>query len=217
MAQQDIQAVVFDYGGVLTNPVREAIGAWLSAEGIDPLSFSVTLKAWMSRDVPYGTPIHRLEMGDVTIDEFDRLLAAELITHTGAPVDPAGVLARMFAALRTDDDMFGLVKELRELGLRVGLLSNSWGNSYPRDLIDPLFDSIIISSEVRLRKPQPEIYLMAAEQLAVPAETIVFVDDAEPNLIGAQAVGLQTILHESAAQTRAALRAWLPALQQGDA
>jgi putative hydrolase of the HAD superfamily len=170
----------------------------------------------MSRDVAYGTPIHRLEMGEVSIAEFDRLLAAELITHAGTPVDPVGVLAKMFAAMRLDDAMFDLVRELRELGLRVGLLSNSWGNSYPRDLIDPLFDSIIISSEVRLRKPQPEIYLMAAEQLAVPAESIVFVDDAEPNLIGAQAVGLQTIRHESAVQTRAALRTWLPALQQGD-
>jgi putative hydrolase of the HAD superfamily len=202
--------VVFDFGGVLTNPVRDSIAAWLEADGIEPASFSRTLKAWLSREAAEGTPIHRLETGELTVEEFDVLLAAELTTVDGGPVHPVGVLARLFAGMRPDPEMFALAEDLRDVGVRVALLSNSWGNTYPRERIDALFDPVVISGEVGLRKPLAPIYELTLERLGLQAERVVFVDDAEPNVLGARAVGMRALLHADAAATRAALADLVP-------
>ncbi|MDI3409224.1 HAD family hydrolase [Streptomyces cavernicola] len=207
-----VDAVVFDFGGVLTGPVRDSIDAWLARDGIDPASFSRTLKAWLARDAPDGTPIHRLETGELSSAEFDALLAAELSTVDGRPVDPVGVLARLFAELREDEAMFDLAAELRRLGVRVGLLSNSWGDIYPRERLEALFDPLVISAEVGLRKPHAAIFELTLERLRLPASRVVFIDDAEPNVLGARAVGLRALLHTDAAATRAALAKLVPGL-----
>ncbi|WP_225802841.1 HAD family phosphatase [Streptomyces sp. NK15101] len=207
-----VEAVVLDYGGVLTLPVKESIAAWIEADGIDPQSFSRTLRAWMSRDAPVGTPIHRLETGELSVAEFDVLLAAELTTVDGRPVDPVGVLSRLFAGMRPDPAMFALVEELRALGVRVALLSNSWGNTYPRERIDALLDPVVISGEVGLRKPAAPIYELTLARLGVAPASALFVDDAEPNVLGARAVGMRAHLHVDAPSARAALAALVPGL-----
>ncbi|PBC71081.1 putative hydrolase of the HAD superfamily [Streptomyces sp. TLI_235] len=209
-----VDAVVFDYGGVLTGQVRHSIAAWLEADGIEPESFSRTLRAWLSRDAEDGTPIHRLETGELTIEEFDALLAAELVTVDGTAVDPVGVLARLFAGMRPDQAMFELAGELRDLGIRVALLSNSWGNTYPRERIDPLFDPVVISGEVGLRKPLAPIYRYTSDLLGVRSDRVLFIDDAEPNVLGARAVGMQALLHTDADTTRAALADLVPGLSR---
>ncbi|MGR6319855.1 HAD family phosphatase [Micromonospora soli] len=210
-----LEAVVFDYGGVLTGPVRASIAAWLRADRIEPASFSRTLKAWLSRDAPDGTPIHRLETGALSVEEFDALLAAELTTLDGRAVDPVGVLGRLFAGLRPDPAMFALAGQLRDLGVRVGLLSNSWGNSYPPE-IRALFDPVVISGEVGLRKPLAASYAFTLDQLGLPADRVLFVDDAEPNVLGARAAGMHALWHTDAESTRAALAEFLPALAPPD-
>lgn len=207
-----VAAVVFDYGGVLTGPVRHSIAAWLEADDIDPASFSRTIKAWLSRDAPAGTPIHRLETGELSTEEFDDLMAAELTTRSGDPVESDGLLRRLFHGMRPEPAMFDLVAELRDLGLQVALLSNSWGNTYPREQIDALFDPVVISGEVGLRKPDRAIFELTLERLGLPADRAVFVDDAEPNLLGAGDVGLHTLQHTDPAATRAALAAFVPEL-----
>ena len=207
-----VRAVMFDYGGVLTLPVRDSITAWQTADDIDPASFSRTLKAWLSRDAEDGTPIHRLETGELSPADFDALLAAELTTRDGGAVDPVGVLQRIFAALRPDPAMFALAQDLRAAGIRVGLLSNSWGNIYPRDRIDALLDPVVISSEVGLRKPHAAIFELTLERLGLPAGDVVFVDDAEPNVLGAHRVGMQAFQHTDAVTTRGTLAALVPTL-----
>ena len=212
MSARVVDAVLFDYGGVLTLPVRESIDAWVEADRIDPASFSRTLKAWLSRDAQDGTPIHRLETGELSVPEFDALLAAELATVDGRPVDPVGVLKRLFAGMQPDPAMFALVEDLRAADVRAGLLSNSWGNTYPRERIDALFDPVVISGEVGMRKPLSPIYELALERLGIPAGRVLFIDDAEPNILGARCVGLQAFLHTDAVTTRAALAALIPDL-----
>jgi putative hydrolase of the HAD superfamily len=207
-----VAAVIFDYGGVLTTPVRDSIAAWLKAEGIRPESFRSTLKEWLGRQAAPGTPIHRLETGELAAHEFGALLAARLTTYAGTPVEPVGVLDRLFAQMRPDPAMFQLVADLKAAGLEVALLSNSWGNAYPRAELDALLDPVVISEEVGLRKPDPAIFELVLRRLRLPASAAVFVDDAEPNLDGARAVGLRTVLHQDAARTRAALAALVPAL-----
>ncbi|GGO92374.1 hypothetical protein GCM10011584_28630 [Nocardioides phosphati] len=207
-----VDAVLFDYGGVMTGPVGESIRAWHAADGIDPASFTRTLKQWLSRTVDWETPIHRLETGAISIEEFEQLFAAELTTVEGEVPEPTGILGRMFAEMRPEAAMFALAEELRACGVRVGLLSNSWGNTYPRKRIDTLFDPIVISGEVGLRKPQAAIYAHAVARLGLPADRVLFVDDAEPNVLGARAAGLRALLHTDPAGTRAALAALVPAL-----
>jgi putative hydrolase of the HAD superfamily len=209
-----IEAVVFDYGGVLTTPIGDSIAAWLEADGIRPESFSSALKEWLGRNAEPGTPIHRLETGELSIEEFDALLAARLTTYSGTPVDPTGVLRRLFAGMGTDEEMYGLIADLHAAGIRTALLSNSWGNTYPRERLAELMDVIVISGEVGLRKPDPAIYRLALEQLDVsdPAAA-VFIDDAGPNIAGAEALGMHGVLHQDAVTTRAALAALIPDLR----
>ena len=198
-------AVVFDYGGVLTSPVRNSIAAWLKRDGIDPASFSRTLKAWMSRSAPEGTPIHRLEIGELTAAQFDALLAAELVATDGGPVAPDGLLQALFAEMRPDPLMFDLVEKLKSAGVRVALLSNSWGNTYPREQIDALFDPVVISGEVGMRKPNPEIFAHTLKLLGVKPGEVVFIDDAVANIEGARWAGLRTVLHIDIQTTKSQL------------
>ena len=70
---REIDAVLFDYGGVLTGPVKHSIASWLAADAIEPESFSRTLRAWLSRTAEDGTPVHRLETGELSVEEFEVL------------------------------------------------------------------------------------------------------------------------------------------------
>lgn len=204
------QAVLFDYGGVLTGPVGVSIDAWLRADGIDPASFTKVLRTWMSRSAPEGTPVHRLETGELPPEEFEQLLAAELKTHHGTPVEPTGLLGRLFAGMRAAPEMFELVEQLKAGGVRVGLLSNSWGNTYPRQRINDLFDPVVISGEIGLRKPHAPIFEHALARWGLTAGEVVFIDDAGPNIEGARSLGLTAVHHTSAEATHAALTHYFP-------
>ncbi|SDE59228.1 HAD family hydrolase [Rhodococcus tukisamuensis] len=207
-----VEAVVFDYGGVLTTPVGDSLRAWMDRDRIDPDSFSRVLKSWMSRDAPDGTPIHRLEKGHISIPEFDSLLAAELRSRDDGPVESAGLLAGMFAEMRLDSEMFALVADLRALGVRVALLSNSWGNTYPRAQIDALFSPVVISGEIGMRKPDRDAFEHVLNLLELPSEKVAFVDDADVNTVAASQFGLRAVHHRDVESTRAALSQWIDGL-----
>ncbi len=206
-----IDAVVFDYGGVLTTPLRVSTPLWLAADRITPDSFTDTMRDWLGRDAAAGSPVHRLETGELPGAEFERLFAARLVTEDDSPVVAAGLLQRLFAGMAIDEKMVALVGDLRAAGLRLGLLSNSWANTYPDELL-ALFDAVVISGEVGLRKPDPVIYGLVLDKLAVPAARSVFVDDAPVNVTAAIELGMHGIRHEDADRTRAALTDLIPAL-----
>jgi putative hydrolase of the HAD superfamily len=207
-----VRAVVFDYGGVLTGPMRESFAIWMAKHRIAPESFSRVLKLWMSRSAPAGTPVHLLETGSITVAEFERTLAAELATVDGSPVVAEGLLSRAFGALSVEPTMIELVRAVGSVGLRTGLLSNSWGNIYPMELIDELFDGVVISGDVGLRKPDPAIYRMILERVDVSPAESVFVDDAEPNVVAAAELGMHAILHTDPSTTMARLAELVPEL-----
>ena len=169
------------------------------------------MREWLGRDAVAGSPIHRLETGELSGPDFERAFAARLATSDGSPVPAEGLLARLFAGMRTDPAMFDLLGDLRATGVKVGLLSNSWGNHYPDDLHE-LFDAMVISGEVGLRKPDPVIYRLVLDKLDVPAERAIFVDDAPVNVEAATALGMRAIRHQDAASTRAALEPLIPGL-----
>jgi putative hydrolase of the HAD superfamily len=206
-----VDAVVFDFGGVLTVPVRTSTGQWLAGDAVLPDSYATVMREWLVGDGAAGSPVHRLETGELSVPEFERALAARLATSNGQPVRPEGLLARMFAGMTVDTSMLALARELRAGGLRVGVLSNSWGNEYPADVL-ALFDPVVISGEVGLRKPDPRIFALVLELLGLPAGRVAFVDDVPPNVAAAAEAGLHAILHVDAAATRAALVALVPDL-----
>ena len=209
-----IDAVVFDFGGVLTMPVRSATAAWLADDAIAPDSFRTVMQAWLGPDTPEGSPVHLLETGQLSGPEFERVLAARLLTVAGGPVLAEGLLARLFAGMQPDLAMLDLVTELRGAGLRLGLLSNSWANDYP-DELRARFDAVVISGEVGLRKPDPRIYHRMLADLAVPATRTAFVDDVPVNIDAANGLGIRGIHHVDAVATRAALDLLLPGLVAG--
>jgi putative hydrolase of the HAD superfamily len=212
--QRVVDAVIVDYGGVLTTPMSDLIVAWIEADGIEPESLTETLRDWLSSSAPTGTPIHLLETGDLPAHEFEQQLAARLRTTHGKPVEAKGLLRRLFAGSGPDHAMIELLHELRELGLRTALLSNSWGNKYPREVLDEVCDIVVISEEVGIRKPDPAMYEAVRDKLGISAERCVFIDDAKPNVQGAAAVGMHAILHTDATSTRARLRELVPGLPE---
>jgi putative hydrolase of the HAD superfamily len=99
--------------------------------------------------------------------------------------------------------MLNAVRKARESGLRTALLSNSWGNrdSYAFEHFDTLFDAVVISGEVGMRKPDPGIYALAAREVGVPPGQCVFVDDIAANVRGAVEAGMVGVHHTDTAAT----------------
>jgi epoxide hydrolase-like predicted phosphatase len=194
-----LRGLLVDYGGVLTNPLAEFMASWVKADGIDPERFAELMRRWLGPGAEHN-PAHDLETGRIDAAEFERLLAAELIEQApaGGLADAdraAGMLTRMFAGMRVEPSMVSVVRAARGAGVRTGLLSNSWGLDYERDGWETLFDAVVISGEVGLRKPDPAIYALAAQRLELPPEQIVFVDDLRPNVRAAVAAGMVGVQH----------------------
>jgi len=209
-AVQQVRAVIFDWGGVITNPILDTVAAWLEADRIDWDSYAAAMRPWVQR--AYGShdgtsPIHALERGEMSDEEFESTLAALLVGIDGAPVVAAGLLKRMFAASVLQDEMLDLIRELRDRGIRTSLLSNSWGahDGYPRHLFNELFDDVVISGEVGMRKPEQRIFELARTRLGLPAAECVFVDDVAGNISAAQALGFLAVHHVEPALTRSAV------------
>jgi putative hydrolase of the HAD superfamily len=200
--------VIFDWGGVVTGPLLDTIDAWIRAEEIDRDSYTTVMRSWVAAAYGDGAdnPVHALERGECTNEEFEAALAAELTHVDGTPVVPDGLLARMFAAGTVENAMLDLIRSLRAAGLRTALLSNSWGNDdYPRELFPELFDVVVISAEVGMRKPEERIFRHAAELLGLKPEECVFIDDVAANIAAAEAIGLTGVHHSQPGPTAARL------------
>jgi putative hydrolase of the HAD superfamily len=196
--------VITDWGGVMTNPIVETVAAWLETDGIDRASYRTVMRAWLSQAYDpdnSANPIRALERGECTEADFERQLAEQLTRLDGGAVQPDGLLTRMFAATVFDQVMHDVIRGARQAGLRTGLLSNSWGGGYPRDLFPELFDAVVISGEVGMRKPEERIFLLAAELLDLEPGECVFIDDIEENVAAAQAAGLAGVHHRTARET----------------
>ncbi len=197
----------------MTNPVADSVRAWLLAEGIDRASYVAIMRRWV-RDAYAGggdaNPVHALERGECTAEEFERALASELVLVTGGPVASSGLLARMFAGSSLDETMVALFRRLRAAGVPTGMLSNSWGGTYPRELIFELFDAVVISAEVGMRKPEPRIFWHAADLLGLRPAECIFIDDIEANVAAAEQLGFTGIVHSGPDGTSERLAELLP-------
>lgn len=188
--------LLIDWGGVLTTNVFASFSAFCELEGLQSDAvFRVFREDSESREL-----LLDFETGAIAEQQFEPRLATSLGVAAPRLID------RLFAAARPDDAMIEAVRRARAGGILTGLVSNSWGTSrYPRDLLGELFDGIVISGEVGMRKPMPEIYALGAERIGLPPASCVFVDDLEFNLAPAAELGMATIHHRETAETIAQL------------
>ena len=190
------RGLLIDWGGVLTSSLFESFSAFCELEGLAP----ETLAQRFRGDPTCRELLISLETGQISEEDFEPQLAATL--GLGAP----GLIDRMFAGSGPDEAMIAAVRAARAADIRTGLISNSWGTRrYPRELLTELFDGIVISGEVGIRKPAPEMYALGAQRIGVEPERCVFVDDLPFNLEPAADLGMATVHHRTAEQTIAEL------------
>jgi len=188
------RALIVDFGGVLTTSVWPAFEAFCRGEGLS----ADTVRTLFRENPEALADLRELETGAVEPAEFERRFAA----HLGIPGRADGLIDRMFGALEPDDRMIAAVRAAREAGVPTGLISNSWGGAiYDDEMIGELFDTVVISGDVGLHKPQPEIFRLACERLGIEPRDAVFVDDLRENCAGAEAVGMAAILHRDTSET----------------
>jgi putative hydrolase of the HAD superfamily len=205
---QDFDALIVDFGGVLTTPLQDAMILFADELGLELqhiVRASLGVYTGAEDDLVVG-----FETGRISEDEFAVAFAARLTEICGKHVSPDNLVARIFSGLRIEEDMMVAVEIARADGFKTGLLSNSWGMGlYPRERINALFDAVVISGEVGMRKPDAEIFHLAVNKLGVEPERSVFVDDHPGHLKAALALGMTTVLHKTPGETIAELESLL--------
>ena len=188
-----MKGLLVDFGGVLTTNVFQSFKAFCVAEGLPENAFRDLLKT----DPEVRANLRKLETNRMTADEFGR--------HIGPLLGVAqtdGLMNRLFSGIGPDLAMIDAVRTARAAGIRTGLISNSVGSDiYDQAVLDELFESVVISGEVGMHKPQPEIFQLGAERIDLPPEQCVFVDDLRENCAGAEAVGMTAVLHRGPDRT----------------
>jgi putative hydrolase of the HAD superfamily len=188
-----LDCLLIDFGGVLTTNVFGSFDDFCRAEGLE----ADTVRDRFLSDSGARELLEQLEIGRITEAEFEPPFAELLGMHSHE-----GLIDRLFAGMRPDTEMVEAVVAAKRAGVRTGLLSNSWGEDrYDRSRFGDLFDALVISGEVGLRKPDPALYALACERVERAPECCVFVDDLPGNLKPARALGMATVLHRDAAAT----------------
>jgi epoxide hydrolase-like predicted phosphatase len=208
MSDRRFEALIVDFGGVLTTPLQDAFVAFAEQIGIELQDLvRVALKAYTGETDPLVVAFEKGELGDA---EFGIQFAQRLAQETGVEVDPERLVGQMFGGMRLEEGMLDAVGAARAAGFKTALLSNSWGlSTYPRERLAELMDVIVISAEVGMRKPDAEIFELTAEKLGLEPQKCVFVDDHPGHLKAATEYGMETVLHREPAQTIAELETLL--------
>ena len=190
--------LLVDWGGVMTTNLFASFAAFCEAEGLVP---DVLRDAFRSdreaRELLIG-----FEEGRIDDDVFAAALASRLGL---APERAEGMLDRMMQGAGPEPAMVDAVRAAREAGVRTGLISNSWGDRYPHDLLGELFDGIVISGREGIRKPAPRMYELGAERIGLAPAACVFVDDLPFNLEPAAELGMAVVHHTAPEATIAEL------------
>jgi epoxide hydrolase-like predicted phosphatase len=196
-----LRGLLVDFGGVLTTDVFASFRKFCEAEGLRP----DTVRERFRQDPLARELLARLETGRISEPAFEQRFAAVLEVERSE-----GLIDRLFAGMQPDEAMVAAVRAARNAGIRTGLISNSWGNGrYDREQFTGVFDGVVISGEVGIRKPDPHIYELGAAAVDLPPEACVFVDDLPGNLKPARALGMTTVHHVRADETIAELEALL--------
>jgi putative hydrolase of the HAD superfamily len=198
-----VEAIISDFGGVLTTPLLDAFLGLQERRGIPLEAFGAALaRAAAEND---GTnPLFELETGRLTEAQFVAQLSDGLRAELGREVDLARFGEAFFEHLRPNEELFAFMRTLRERGYRMAILTNNvreweplWRSMLP---IDELFELVVDSGFEGVRKPDPAIYEVTLDRLGVPAQATLFVDDTEINCEAARELGMHAVWFRSTAQ-----------------
>ena len=195
-----IQAVISDFGGVLTSPLFASFAAYQEETGLSVEDFG---RAMARAAEEHGAhPLFELEKGRITEAEFFRRLGVQL----GDGFEHERLREVYFEHLHPNRRMVDFMRSLRRRGLRMALCTNNvreweplWRSKLPE--VDEIFEVVVDSAFVGTRKPEREIYLLTLERLgSVPAAECIFVDDLEINCDAARELGMRAVRFESTDQ-----------------
>jgi putative hydrolase of the HAD superfamily len=206
-----VEAVISDFGGVLTSPLLHSFAAFQDHSGI-PLETLGEAMAQVS-EVDGANPLFELEKGALTERDFLAKLEAGVESILGRRVAMHDFSEHYFASLSANHELFDHYRMLRDLGIRMAMLTNNvkeweprWRSMLP---VDEVFEIVVDSAFVGMRKPDPAIYRLTLERLDLPAQACVFVDDLEHNVEAAATLGMPTVHFRDTAQAIAELDALL--------
>jgi putative hydrolase of the HAD superfamily len=189
------RAVISDFGGVLTEPLNHAFAALERTHGIPLVALGHAMRRLASEDGEH--PLFDLERGRISVGDFLGALERELAAEVGRDVSLEGFGERYFENLAVNEEMLALMRDLSARGLRLAILTNNvreWEPLWrPKLPVDELFEVVVDSAFVGMRKPEREIFELTLERLGLPAEDCVFVDDVEVNCDAARALGMRAV------------------------
>jgi putative hydrolase of the HAD superfamily len=223
MTGRAIEAVIFDYGGVLSTTPFAGLEEFEQTMGYPEGSLANLLfgarrpgdlDAITNGDGDGPAPDwHLLEIGRLGLGEFHQRLVRRSADVLGAELD-LGLYARYLQTLTLGIHwtMVHRVRELRDEGYRTAILTNNireWGPIWRASIPIEIFDVVVDSCEVGLRKPDPAIFLLTCERLGVSPEAAVFLDDTLRHVAAAREVGMRGIVVGGPAEAIAELDAIL--------
>jgi putative hydrolase of the HAD superfamily len=198
-----ITTVISDFGGVLTTPLVQSFAAVQDQTGIPMEELG---KAMTRIELQEGAhPLYELEKGRLTEVDFLEKLGDALEPALGHRPELHRFREIYFEALHPNEPMIDLMREARASGRRMGMLTNNvreweplWRSKLP---VDEIFEVVVDSGFVGMRKPDREIYELTLERLdAVPADQCLFIDDVDVNCAAAEELGMSAVHYRDNAQ-----------------
>ena len=215
-----IRCVICDFGGVLTTPLVGSFMAFQDQTGIPTEALGSAMARITERDGAH--PLYELEKGHMTEHDFLAQLRIELAVELGHEPELHDFKEIYFKALNPNDEMIAEMRAARDSGFRMALLTNNvreweplWRSMLP---VDEIFELVVDSAFVGMRKPEPEIYHLTLERIREhdPAELgdlefseCIFIDDFEVNCAAARELGINAVRFGSNDQALAEIRAAL--------
>ena len=207
-----IDTIISDFGGVLTTPLHRSFAAFQKQSGIPGEMLGAAMLAITERDG--ANPLYELEVGRLTEHDFLAKLGSELSARLGREIDMRSFPEQYFAHLDPNDELIEYLRALRERrGLRLALLTNNVREWEPRWRamlpVDEIFELVVDSAFVGMRKPDPGIYELTLERLGVAGERCLFIDDFAHNCEAAREFGITAVHFVSNEQAIAEVEAAL--------
>jgi putative hydrolase of the HAD superfamily len=211
MAEAPVEAVISDFGGVLTTPLIQSFMAFQDETGISTEDLGKAMQAAAAADGE--NPLFKLERGEITEAAFLEQLSDGLEPLLGHRPQMHRFKEIYFEALQPNRQMIELMRGLKAEGYRMAMLTNNvreweplWRSMLP---VDEIFETVVDSGFVGCRKPEGRIYRMTLERIDVPAEACLFVDDVLVNCEGARKAGIRAVHFQDNEQAIAEIRAAL--------
>jgi putative hydrolase of the HAD superfamily len=192
-----MRAVISDFGGVLTTPLLGSFAAFQDRTGISAEALGRAMQEIAERDGEH--PLFALERGELTEAEFLDRVADALEPELGHRPEMHRFREVYFEALDPNEPMIELMRDLRGRGYRMALLTNNvrewepyWRSMLP---VDEIFELVVDSGYVGMRKPEPAIYELMLDRLGggIGAADCLFVDDVEANVVAARELGMTAV------------------------